>query len=101
MDADINKDGTLELSELREILKKASSEFSHLEEHALFLEGCTHAYFSLSNSAVVLSAPPRTVLIISAEARSLSHIYRLRLSCPALWHGKHVITPVGVKVDLK
>ncbi|KAK9836804.1 hypothetical protein WJX74_008426 [Apatococcus lobatus] len=39
VDADINKDGTLELSELRLILKKASAEFSHLEEHATFLEG--------------------------------------------------------------
>ena len=39
VDADINKDGTLELSELRLILKKASTEFSHLEEHATFLEG--------------------------------------------------------------
>ena len=41
VDADINKDGTLELSELQLILKKASGEFSHLEEHATFLEGYT------------------------------------------------------------
>ncbi|KAK9846148.1 hypothetical protein WJX84_008483 [Apatococcus fuscideae] len=39
VDADINKDGTLELSELRLILKKASAEFSHLEEHATFWKG--------------------------------------------------------------
>lgn len=38
--ADTNKDGTLSLGELRDVLMKASNEFSHLEEHARFLDRC-------------------------------------------------------------
>ena len=37
--ADINKDGKLQLSELRTMLNKASSQYSHFAEHARFLDG--------------------------------------------------------------
>ena len=37
--ADINKDGKLQLSELRMMLNKASSQYSHFAEHARFLDG--------------------------------------------------------------
>ncbi len=37
---DRNKDGKLSLEELRELLTTASKEFSHLEEHARFLDRC-------------------------------------------------------------
>ena len=36
--ADINKDGYLQLDELRNILRSASKQYSHLEEHAKFLD---------------------------------------------------------------
>ncbi|KAK9866248.1 hypothetical protein WJX84_006230 [Apatococcus fuscideae] len=38
-EADINKDGKLQLSELRMMLNKASSQYSHFAEHARFLDG--------------------------------------------------------------
>ena len=37
--ADINKDGKLQLSELRMMLNNASSQYSHFAEHARFLDG--------------------------------------------------------------
>jgi NADH:ubiquinone reductase (non-electrogenic) len=36
--ADANKDGKLQLGELRDVMKKASKRFPHLAEHATFLE---------------------------------------------------------------
>eukprot|EP01023_Acetabularia_acetabulum_P034139 TRINITY_DN32055_c0_g1_i3.p1 TRINITY_DN32055_c0_g1~~TRINITY_DN32055_c0_g1_i3.p1 ORF type:complete len:342 (-),score=66.83 TRINITY_DN32055_c0_g1_i3:370-1395(-) len=36
--ADLNKDGKLQLSELRQLLQDASQEFPHLQEHATFLD---------------------------------------------------------------
>ena len=36
--ADISKDGKLQLSELRWLLRKSSEEYSHFAEHARFLE---------------------------------------------------------------
>lgn len=39
-EADINKDGKLQLSELRALLTKASNQYSHFAEHARFLDGC-------------------------------------------------------------
>ena len=36
--ADSNKDDKLTLAELRQLLGQASKEYSHLEEHARFLE---------------------------------------------------------------
>ena len=38
VEANINNDGRLQLSELRSVLRKASQRFSHLAEHATFLE---------------------------------------------------------------
>lgn len=37
--ADINNDGKLTLEELRIMMKDASKEYPHLEEHSRFLEG--------------------------------------------------------------
>ncbi len=37
--ADKDKDNRLTLEELRDVLTQASSRFSHLEEHAKFLDG--------------------------------------------------------------
>ena len=39
-EADKNGDGLLQLDELRFLLRKASKEFTHLEEHATFLDQC-------------------------------------------------------------
>lgn len=36
---DTDRSGTLSLAELQRLLSSASKEFSHLEEHARFLEG--------------------------------------------------------------
>eukprot|EP01024_Parvocaulis_polyphysoides_P073525 TRINITY_DN9468_c1_g1_i5.p1 TRINITY_DN9468_c1_g1~~TRINITY_DN9468_c1_g1_i5.p1 ORF type:complete len:604 (+),score=96.75 TRINITY_DN9468_c1_g1_i5:111-1922(+) len=36
--ADVNNDGKLQLQEIRQLLKDASEEFPHLQEHALFLD---------------------------------------------------------------
>lgn len=38
--ADVSKDGRLQLSEVRDILRKSSKEYSHFAEHARFLDGC-------------------------------------------------------------
>lgn len=43
--ADTNKDGYLQLDELRDMLRSASKQYSHLEEHATFLDKyavCAH-----------------------------------------------------------
>ena len=42
-EADINKDGKLQLSELRSMLNSASKQYSHFAEHARFLDGCARA----------------------------------------------------------
>ena len=36
--ADLNQDGRLRLEELRNLLREASKEYSHLEEHSRFLD---------------------------------------------------------------
>ena len=36
--ADLNQDGKLRLEELRNLLREASKEYSHLEEHSRFLD---------------------------------------------------------------
>ena len=41
--ADINKDGKLQLSELRMMLNNASKQYSHFAEHARFLDGCVRS----------------------------------------------------------
>ena len=38
--ADKDRDGKLTFSELRQILWEGSKEYSHLAEHARFLDGC-------------------------------------------------------------
>lgn len=38
--ADVSKDGKLQLSEVRDILRRSSEEYSHFAEHARFLDGC-------------------------------------------------------------
>jgi hypothetical protein len=38
--ADTSGDGKLQLSELRDVLRKSSEEYSHFAEHARFLDGC-------------------------------------------------------------
>ena len=49
-DADGN--GRLSLDELRALLKSASQEYSHLSEHARFLEGCAQRLcLSLSHTS--------------------------------------------------
>ena len=37
--ADTNRDGQLSMEELRVLMKTASKEYPHLEEHSRFLEG--------------------------------------------------------------
>ncbi|KAK9914887.1 hypothetical protein WJX75_001929 [Coccomyxa subellipsoidea] len=37
--ADVSKDGKLQLSEVRDILRRSSEEYSHFAEHARFLDG--------------------------------------------------------------
>ncbi|EIE19302.1 nucleotide-binding domain-containing protein [Coccomyxa subellipsoidea C-169] len=37
--ADVSKDGKLQLSEVRDILRKSSEDYSHFAEHARFLDG--------------------------------------------------------------
>lgn len=37
--ADVNNDGKLTMEELRVMMKDASKEYPHLEEHSRFLEG--------------------------------------------------------------
>ena len=37
--ADLNNDGKLTMEELRIMMKDASKEYPHLEEHSRFLEG--------------------------------------------------------------
>ncbi len=44
--ADINKDGKLQLSELRSMLNNASKQYSHFAEHARFLDGCARNQLS-------------------------------------------------------
>ncbi len=41
--ADVSKDGKLQLSEVRDILRKSSEDYSHFAEHARFLDGCAPA----------------------------------------------------------
>ena len=38
--ADLNGDGSLSLKELRDLLRSASRQYSHMEEHSRFLDGC-------------------------------------------------------------
>jgi hypothetical protein len=46
--ADLNKDGRLQLAELRTLLREASKEYSHLAEHARFLDRWQDPGFCLS-----------------------------------------------------
>lgn len=52
--ADVNKDGKLQLAELRAVLSSASKEFSHLAEHARFLDGCVVWVSDASSSVATL-----------------------------------------------
>jgi NADH:ubiquinone reductase (non-electrogenic) len=49
---DTNGDGRLSLRELRDLLRGASSEFSHFEEHAQFLDSRANAWGGLVKKAV-------------------------------------------------
>jgi NADH:ubiquinone reductase (non-electrogenic) len=58
-EGDANGDGRLSLRELRALLRRASSEFSHFEEHARFLDSRSGAWGGLVKKAVAAAnAPP-------------------------------------------
>lgn len=43
--ADTSKDGNIQLSELRDILRQASKKYPQLYEHAVFLDRYTAGYY--------------------------------------------------------
>ena len=76
--ADKDRDGKLTFSELRQILWEGSKEYSHLAEHARFLDGCDQKLRASSLTylpvACGLHASVQTILFMQellCEARSL------------------------------
>jgi len=55
---DANGDGRLSLRELRALLRQASGEFSHFEEHARFLDSRSNAWGGLVRKAVEAANAP-------------------------------------------
>lgn len=52
---DKDRSGTLDFTEMRQLLKAASARFSHLEEHSRFLDGCCHLAKALAKRLCMLN----------------------------------------------
>ena len=78
-EADTNGDGVLQLEELRGILRKASKEFTHLEEHSQFLDRC--AWVSMASEQWFSWCLPAWLILKERWSKQPDPLLRLDRSC--------------------